>query len=383
MNYPELERTTRRRLWGRLTLRLAIIAAVAVFALFILPPIISNFFPFIAALIMAWLLHPVVRKLHEKLHLPRKILSLVFIIIFLVIVGGLVALLLHKIISEVFAFVNSLIENDIGLSSIMSSDNFVSDIIATLPENISTAMQNGISNITIWIKESLSSLLSSMSTKFGHFISGVPSFFVGLVVFLSATYYVLADYTNLRASVSDRFTGELRKLIDLIKNSTFAALGDYFRAQLLLSLGVFIILLIGFFVTGQNYALLLAFVIAVIDFIPLIGSGVVLVPWAIIALLTGNYTVTIQLLVIWGITMLFRRVLEPKIVCSQTGLSPLLALISIYIGMRVSGVTGMILAPIILQVFLKVCAAGVFTGLIKDVKLFASDCMGILKNKHD
>ena len=381
MNYPELERTVRRRLWGRLALRLAIVLAAVVFALFVLPPIISNFFPFIAALIMTWFLHPLVRKIHEKLRIPSKLLSLAFVIMFMTIVGGAATLLVHKIISEVFSFVNSLIENNIDVSSITSSDNIVSDIIATLPENIQTAMQNGIANIVIWIKETLSSLLSSLSTKFGHFISGVPSFFVGLVVFLTATYYVLADYANLRTSMSDHFTGELRKFINLIKSSTFAALGAYLRAQLLLSLGVFIILLVGFFAIGQNYALLLAFVLAILDFVPLIGSGVVLVPWAIIAFITGNMAETIQLLVIWGITVIFRRALEPKIVGSQTGLTPLLALASIYVGMRVAGVTGMILAPIILQVFIKVCEAGVFKGLIADVKLFVSDCVGILKNK--
>jgi len=381
MNYPELERTERKRLWGRLLIRIAIIIGIVIFVVFIMPSIISTLFPFIAALVMTWFFHPLVRKIHEKIRIPRKILSFVFVILFFIIVGGLITLFFYKIISEVAIFINNLIKNDINLSTILSSDNILSGFLSTLPENVSVAIQDGITNIILWINEVLSSSLSSISSRIGNFIAGVPSFFFSLVVFLTAMYYILADYPNLRALVSDRFSGELRKFMGFIKISTVAAFGAYLRAQLFLSLGVFVILLIGFAIIGQKFAFLLAFVLAILDFIPVIGSGSILVPWALITLITGNYTMTFQLMLIWGVVILFRRLFEPKIVGSQTNLSPLLSLLSMYIGMRIAGVTGMIFAPVFIQVFKQVCKAGLFAELISDAKLFIMDCVGILRNK--
>lgn len=93
-------------------------------------------------------------------------------------------------------------------------------------------------------------------------------------------------------------------------------------------------MLVGFLLIRQPYAVLLALVLAVLDFIPIIGSGTVMVPWAVIDLITGNWSHALGLMVVWGIICVFRRVAEPKAVGSQTGLSPILSLISLYVGMR-------------------------------------------------
>lgn len=144
---------------------------------------------------------------------------------------------------------------------------------------------------------------------------------------------------------------------------------------------VFFILLAGFTLMGQSYALLLAFLLAVMDFIPIIGSGTVMVPWAVISVVTGGYRTAIELMVIWGVIVLFRQVGEPKIVGGQTGLSPVLSLVSIYVGMRLGGVLGMILGPVLLLTFLNVCKMGVFSGLMDDLRLAADDARAFLADR--
>ena len=131
--------------------------------------------------------------------------------------------------------------------------------------------------------------------------------------------------------------------------------------------------------TGQSYSLLLALGFAVLDFIPLIGSGTVMVPWAIVDLLLGNYGHAIELMVIWGLIALFRRLAEPKVVGDQTGLSPILSLISIYIGMRLYGVWGMIFCPILLLVLLNLAGLGLFDGVRRDLKMAFWDIMAVLR----
>ncbi len=117
------------------------------------------------------------------------------------------------------------------------------------------------------------------------------------------------------------------------------------------------------------------------DFIPIIGSGTVMVPWAVIDVLTGNWVHAVGLMVVWGIVCVFRRVAEPKAVGSQTGLSPILSLVSMYVGMRLAGVLGMILGPVLCLVLINVCRTGIFDGLLGDLRLAVRDTAAIL-NGH-
>ena len=163
-----------------------------------------------------------------------------------------------------------------------------------------------------------------------------------------------------------------------MRTTALAAFGGYLKAELLLSVGVFAILAVGFVLTRQSYALLLALGLAALDFIPIVGSGTVMVPWAVISLIMGDYPTAIRMMVIWGIIAMFRRVMEPKFVGDQTGLSPVLSLVSIYVGMRLGGVGGMILAPIAVLVFLNLAQAGLFSGIHRDLSIAMDDIAAIL-----
>ena len=107
----------------------------------------------------------------------------------------------------------------------------------------------------------------------------------------------------------------------------------------------------------------------IIDFVPFFGSGTVLVPWAAICLLTGNIKKGIFLLILAFILFLFRKLAEPKVVGNQTGLSPLLSLISIYVGMKLGGVAGMILCPIACMIVIGLHGMGFFTPTMNDFRM--------------
>ena len=117
------------------------------------------------------------------------------------------------------------------------------------------------------------------------------------------------------------------------------------------------------------------------DFIPIIGAGTVMVPWAVVDLALGNIRESIELMVIWGLIALFRRVGEPKVVGDQTGLPPVVSLISIYVGMQLAGVLGMILGPVVCMVALNVFRLGIFNPVLEDIRLAAADLSAFLKHR--
>lgn len=209
----------------------------------------------------------------------------------------------------------------------------------------------------------------------------LPSFLLALVIFLMALYFLTADYPYLRTWAVQHTSASVTRFFSQVKQTALAAFGGYLKAELMLSVGVFFILLVGFILTRQSYGLLLALGLAVLDFIPIVGAGTVMVPWAVIALFTRDYVTAVNLMLIWGVIALFRRVMEPKFVGNQTGLSPILSLFSIYVGMKIAGVLGMILGPICTLVLLNLAALGIFDGIKADLSAAAADIAAILRER--
>lgn len=127
-----------------------------------------------------------------------------------------------------------------------------------------------------------------------------------------AAYMLMVDYPELRARAAQHTHERLLRFVVQVRNIALAAFGGYLRAELLLSVGVFFILLMGFFLIGQSYGLLLALGLAMLDFIPIVGAGTIMVPWAFLALFTHDYAQAIQIMLIWGVIAMFRRVGEPE-----------------------------------------------------------------------
>lgn len=138
----------------------------------------------------------------------------------------------------------------------------------------------------------------------------------------------------------------------LIRHSLTKSVGGYLKAQLKIEVWMYFLLLIGLGILKVNYFALIALVIAFLDFLPFLGTGTVLIPWAVIKILTADYKTAIGLLVIWGVGQLARQLIQPKIVGDSIGVPPLPTLFLLYVGYKVSGVVGMIVAvPIGLLIY--------------------------------
>ena len=147
------------------------------------------------------------------------------------------------------------------------------------------------------------------------------------------------------SAVAEKYLpASVRYHFNLIRRSFRNAVGGYFRAQFKIECWVYILLVIGLMILGVDYAFLVAFGIAILDFLPVFGTGTVMIPWALIELLSNNYRMMFGLLAIWLIAQLVRQVIQPKIVGDSMGMDAIPTLFLLYIGYRAAGVMGMILA---------------------------------------
>lgn len=375
----ELTWPQRGRLWLRLGIRLAVAALVLALLLWAGPFLLSLLMPFLLAAGVAWLLNPAVGWLHKKLGWPRKVLSLLLILLAFAALFGLVWALVASLVGEVASLAGNW---DALVSALEGAVNAVTDAFSRFLDLLPLGVQDTVSSLTArlfqWLETVIPQVLTVAVDYAAGMAKGLPSFTVALVAFLMATYFITADYPSLRARLADRLPRGPRAFLSQVKRAVSAGFGGYLKAELIISIGVFFILLGGFFLIRQDYAILLALGLAVLDFIPILGSGTVMVPWAVIDLFMGDFRHAIGLGVVWGLVALFRRLAEPKILGDQTGLSPILSLVSIYVGMRLGGVAGMILAPVLCLVALNITAAGVFDNILSDLKLAVKDVSAIL-----
>ena len=379
LTWPE-----RGRLWMRLGIRAVLLIAAILLLVYAVPPLLSLLLPFVLALIVAWLLNPMVRWFQRKLSVSRKLVSMILVVLLFCVIGGALFGLAWAAVQQVISlFRNWPAVTDALLSMLDSVTRWLDNLGRFLPASLQISADGLFTSLADWLRGlDISSWLAGLAGRAPSMVSAVSSFAVSTVVFITASYFITGDYPRLRFLFTDRVPADTRAFCGSVKRIFMEAFGGYLKSQLILSLGVAVILAVGFSIVGQSYGLVLAIFLAVLDFIPIIGAGTVMVPWAVIDLIVGNYIHAIQFAVIWGLIVLFRRFAEPKILGNQTGLSPILSLVGIYVGMRLGGVGGMIIGPLLLLVCINLTKLGIFRPVVSDLRMAVRDIRSILRESR-
>ncbi len=382
MGNQQLSWPQRGKLWLRLGIRLAL-AALAVGLLCSMGRFLFSLTaPFVFALMAAAALNPAIRWLQRRLGWSRPLLTLLTLLLLFGLVGGALWLVGYTVAGELLSLAQNWDQILLRLEELVGElEQLAARLWAMLPVSLAGTGEDLMGALVAWLQSTIGPLLQGLAAVVTNKAVALPSFLLALVIFLMALYFLTADYPYLRTWAVQHTSASVTRFFSQVKQTALAAFGGYLKAELMLSVGVFFILLIGFVLTRQSYGLLLALGLAVLDFIPIVGAGTVMVPWAVIALFTQDYVTAVNLMLIWGVIALFRRVMEPKFVGNQTGLSPILSLFSIYVGMKIAGVLGMILGPICTLVILNLAGLGIFDGIRADLSAAAADIAAILRER--
>ncbi len=341
------------RKYSKALVNLAIAAAILLGMLFLLPRALVFFSPFVAGWIIALIAGPLVRFFEAKIKLKPKIGS-AFVI---VVVIALVVLLIYFICAQLFEQFVGLLGSLPNMWEGMESDlNQIGDRLDALTDMLPFKLQLNLNNGAELVLEYLSDFFGKMSTPTiaaaGNFAKQLPAVFIGVIMALLSSYFFVAERVQLNEWFRKVTPASIQLGFRMVRHSLMKSVGGYLKAQLKIEVWMYILLLIGLGVLHVSYYALIALVIAFLDFLPFLGTGTVLIPWAVIRFLAGDYKSGIGLLVIWGVGQLARQLIQPKIVGDSIGVPPLPTLFLLYIGYKVSGVLGMIVAvPIGLLIF--------------------------------
>ena len=349
-------------------------ALVAVFiCICLLPRCIWFFMPFILGWLISLIASPVVRFFEEKLKVRRKAMSAVVIVAVLAVVVLLVYLLIVKLVREGVTFINELPNI---WNTILSEFNKVGANLQGVYDRMPADMQSTIDHIILEMGNYMSSMTRKMELPsfeaVGNAAKQIPDIFLAVVMCLLSAYFFVADKGYMAAAAEKFIPASVRHYLDLIRRSFRNAVGGYFKAQFKIECWIYILLVIGLMILGVDYAFLVAFGIAVLDFLPVFGTGTVMVPWAVIELLSENYRMMFGLIAIWLIGQLVRQVIQPKIVGDSIGMDAIPTLFLLYIGYRAAGVLGMILAVPIGIILVNLYEEGAFDTTRQSLRILVA-----------
>ncbi len=312
---------------------------------FILPLIL----PFLFAYLLAWVLRPSTEFLYKKAKIPRTIGGSASLLLLLIITGLGFYYLGNLLVKQLVNFAR----NIPAYLSILAGklDNICSNCDEILGLTVGSARATVDDNILKMVDKVKTDFIPGITTRTVSFTVKIIAFVGILLIILISAILIIKEAPELRKKYENS-----NLYIDI--NKVTARLADagiaYLRAQLLIMVLVAVCCVTGLVIIRNEYALLLGILIAILDALPLIGSGMILIPWSIAMLINGNIFAAAVLITVYLLCQIIREVAEPKLIGNRIGIRPLYTLISMYIGLKLFGIAGFILGPVGLIIIITV-----------------------------
>lgn len=365
------ERTeSRRKYYFRIVLNIIIPIVLAVLLCTVGVAAVRFFLPFMIGWVIALIAGPVVRLLDQKVRIWRSFSSIAIIVL---VIGGIMAIM-WGLSAWLFRQVVDLSDNLPGVETAMKDaaallEDRIAGMLAALPGNIHFSFRELGNSAIEYLSKYLGNIGQPAMEMAGDFLSSIPNAIVYVIVTILSAYFFLTDKEELTKKLYDVLPESVHHTIEVMKGRTTKLVGGYFFAQVKIMLLMYVILVIGFLILRVPYSGVIAILVALLDFLPVFGTGTVLVPWGIISLIMGNYFQGIGMFVLYGVTLLGRQLLQPKLVGDAMGLNPLATLFFMYLGFRISGIAGMILAVPVGMIVIELYHIGLFDRFLHNCAL--------------
>lgn len=342
-------------------MELLVILAGALLLIFVLPKAIVFLWPFVAGWIISMMAHPVIEYLEKKVKLPKKFGSA--ILIAAVITGVIVVLhfAVRGIALQVIGFIQDApdIRHEIMRQGMIFQKK-IEQFLSILPPSFGKQFDQWSGSIGELFKKAASSAGDYGVAHAGGVAKGVTSGLLGLVVMLFAAYMFSLEREKLIAWYEKCIPGFVKHKINVFMKNSVGVLVSYCLAQLKIMIVIIAILWIGFFIAGIGHSFIYSVLVGIVDIFPILGTGTVIIPWAIFKLITGDIKTAVILLIIYAICLVLKQVLQPKMMGDSMGISALTTIFLIYVGLKFGGLGGMLLALILGMFVINLYRLGVF-----------------------
>lgn len=363
-----------RKTYLKVLVNLGIMLISLLMLIFVVPRIIFVFMPFVVGWVIALIASPLVKFFEKTLKIKRKAGSafvIIAVIALVVLAGYFLGVKLTEETAGFFAELPDMWEST--LQDFTEVGEKFANANKYLPEAVQSTFKGIVDNVEGYIGDLIGRLSTPTIEALGRFAMNLPSIIIGIIMSVLSAYLFVTDKEYVPNLLSRIMPEAIIERWEMVKRGLRHAVGGYFKAQLKIEFWMYLLLGFGFSLLKVRYAFIIAVGVAFLDFLPFFGTGTVLLPWAVVKFLSGDYAMVIGLLIIWGVGQLARQLIQPKIMGDSMGLAPIPTLILLYVGYKLGGVLGMIIAVPIGIIVLNMYEEGVFDTTINSLKvLYAS-----------
>ena len=328
--------------------------------------------PFIIAFILAYALQRPIKWAKKKLRLKSHgIISFLLVLLVVCIVFGALSIAVLVLFNELKSFASYLTTQFSSIDElIVTLENYAMGVIVRLPESVRGTIGDYVTNAFDSLGKGQSeldlSMLSAPLSGAWSVVKSLPSTILSVVVAVVSCFFMASDYDKVKELVLGFFSDGKRKSIVKTKRTATKAIAKLLKAYVTIMaitfaemfLGLFLLKLIG--VYDGSYIAIISFVTCIIDIIPVLGTGTVLIPWAVYNLIFGNFGMGVGLLVIYAVITVIRQIVEPKLVANEAGLPAIVTIMAMFLGVRIFGAFGIILLPFTVIILKLLYDEGVF-----------------------
>lgn len=235
----------------------------------------------------------------------------------------------------------------------------VKESFGQLDPAVSTMIDTWLSGLMASLSQSVTALSGTVIKFVSNIAVGTPEMILKIVLTVVSTFFISIDFERITKAIKKLLPARFNAPIGQAKEKAAASIAIFVRAYSLIFLLTFAELSVGLWLLRIPYAFQIGFLIAVVDLMPILGTGLVLLPWALVAAVLGNGVLAIGLVVLYVVITAVRNVVEPKLVGGKIGLHPLATLISMFVGLQLFGVVGMFLFPLSLSILVQMKKDGI------------------------
>ncbi len=320
--------------------------------------------PFFVALLLAAVVQPLARLIHTKLHLPKKFGAAVLVTLLYLLLMTLALLLSSELIDW--------LKNLAGYfeARVLPSVTALFDDLSVMMNEWSPEVQSFLRGMESGLVESLTAKVSTFSANaVAALMTGLPQTLLTVLFMIIATYFIALDYEPLGKGLARRMSAERYEKFSVGVRHFKDTILKYLRSYALIFLITFAQLTLGLLLCGVADFWLIALLIAVFDILPVVGSGMVMLPWSLIVLLRGDIPLGLGLMAVYLFVVVSRQFIEPRIVGRRVGLHPVVTLIAMFVGYRLFGGIGLIGLPVLIALLVSLNEEGVlrFFPVCRDI----------------
>lgn len=307
--------------------------------------------PFVIGLIIAIAFQRAINFIENKTKLNRTLISVLILLVFysfVCVILSIIGAKAVKMIGNLFYHLPQLYKDTL-LPAMQTLTDSLTDQFPRLQFYLSDFLSN--------IDQTIFSFLSSISTRVVSMAAGIagslPNLLINFIFMIVCSFFFTIDYNKITDFLMKQFHDRQKDTVIYLKNNIFSSLGKFIQGYAAIILITFSELSVGFWIVGVPSPMVWALIVAIIDIMPILGTGLVLLPWAFAAFVMGHTVTGIKVMALYLVITVVRQIIEPRIIGQQIGLHPIVTLVLMFVGAQLMGVGGLFLLPITAAILVK------------------------------